>query len=215
MEDKRSRLIEVTRWFWPSWSDTLVYVAISLLTLALSGLSFIHQILYAQENIDIIDAVLGSISTLVERTIGFTMASSGSVAFFWALVGFVIYIIIWLGINFSTELDNDLAITKYVHPRNVDLHSPLRDLISRTIFRVVVFVVLLFYINLFLAVLLPHFNNIFRSTISAWPHPAVLWRGASGIIEQVIAMHILVTLFRLLLLRKKVFDFSHGKAGAP
>jgi hypothetical protein len=139
------------------------------LTLAVSNAGFLRSFVFLPESFQLKSAILDSLNNLVTRLVGDQIARSAIVAIFWALVGLVVYLLIWLVLNFSGELGNDLAITKYVHPRNVDTHSPLRDFVSRVSFQFVTLCVFIFYINLVIGTLLPYFGGLFRTAINDWP----------------------------------------------
>lgn len=117
----------------------------------------------------------------------------------------LVYVVLWLGQNFSTELSNDLAMTKYVHPRGADPVSPLRNFISLTIFRIVIFIILVFYLNLCVRVLLPLWFTQYRDVIQNWPKSEYFLDAALAAVSQIIMLHGIVVFARLLFLRKRLF----------
>lgn len=178
---------------------------IGLVTLSVSNIHFIQNVLFVPSDFKLGSEVLASINALIELAVGERAAGSLSLAIFWALVGMFVYALIWLISNFSTELSNDLAITKYIHPRGVDPSSPLRDFISRTIFRTIVFIVLLFYLNAAARVFLPLFATKFRLVMDDWPQHKHITTALIALAGETLVLHGVTILFRLELLKKRVF----------
>jgi succinate dehydrogenase hydrophobic anchor subunit len=106
--------------------------------------------------------------------------------------------------NFSNELSNDLAATKYVHPRNVDTKSPLHDLLSRTSFQVITFIVLAIYVNMLVSVLLPYSGGLYRAMFQAWPDLVLVKHFITGVLVQLFSLHFVIVLVRAMLLRKRI-----------
>ena len=194
----------ILSWLAPTASELVWYLFLSGLTLVLSSLAFFRTFVYAPSEFTLKELTLGTVSGLLERYVGNQITRSGVVIIFWGMVGLLVYMSIWLLMNFSDELGNDLAITKYIHPRNVDTSSPLRDFLSKTFFRVAVFIFLLFYLNFFLSILLPTSIVFYRSAVSNWPQLRCFIDGGIGLSIQLIALHIFTVLIRLLFLRKQV-----------
>jgi hypothetical protein len=206
MQNKKSNLQLMLLWMIPSGTESIIFGSISLFTLVVSNVSFVRTYIGAPSGFQFRDATLGSINSVLEQFAGGGVTRSGVVIIFWALVGLVVYALIWLLINFSTELGNDVALTKYAHPRNVDTSSPLRDFISRTIFRVAVFAVLLFYLIFFWNSILPHCVDLFRTTIEDWPEVSAFISAAVGLIIEFISLHFFVVLLRMLLLKRRLVN---------
>jgi hypothetical protein len=116
-----------------------------------------------------------------------------------------VYVLIWLFQNFSTELSNDLAMSKYVVPRGGDPQSPVRDFLQLTAFRVIIVILFIFYINLAVRVFFPHQLQAYRDLLQHWPQTKFLITAAIAAIGQMITMHGFVVFSRLLFLRKRLF----------
>lgn len=195
----------VVLWILPTPLEVFIYVFITAIAFTVSNVSFIKDVLFAPTEFNLQTAVLGSINDLLQRLVGEHIAASLSLAFFWGLVGMLAYVVLWLGQNFSTELSNDLAMTKYVHPRGADPVSPLRNFISLTIFRIVIFIILVFYLNLCVRVLLPLWLTQYRDVIQNWPKSEYFLDAALAAVSQIIMLHGTVVFARLLFLRKRLF----------
>lgn len=206
MPNKKDRLMSFAGWLTPSVSELVIYLFVAISTLFISNVSFVRDFIYAPTDFSLWAIILDSINSLLDRFVGEGTARTVVVIVFWALVGLLVYSIIWIISNFSDELGNDLAMTKYVHPRNVDTTSPLRDFISRTLFRVAVLVLLVLYAVLFWQALLPFCMDQFRQALDAWPTLASFKAALIGIAAQVITLHIFVVFARLLFLKKRIFD---------
>ena len=189
----------------PSGSQLLITIIFGILTMLFSNVDFFKNFIYVPDNFNLLTAMLDSLDSLIEALVGDQIARSGVVAIFWALTGLLVYILIWLTLNFSNELGNDLATTKYVHPKNVDTRSPLRDLVSKISFQAMSLALLVFYINFLLTVLLPYVGDMFRNTIDQWPSLESFKYLCLGMITELITLHVFVILVRALTLRKRIF----------
>jgi hypothetical protein len=205
MNLKNSSIGQLFSWLAPSPGEFTAYLSITILTLGLSVTELLRDFLYAPEDFNLVSFTLQSISDFIGSIAGQNLGSGVITAIFWGFIGLVVYLMVWLGINFSTELGNDLAITKYVHPRNVDTHSPLRDLISKTLFRLVTSIVLVIYLNILFGVLMPYVGGLYYSGGKAWPSIGSSKNFVVGVIIQLVAMHVLTVLVRFICLRKRVF----------
>lgn len=192
-------------WILPTALEVFVYTFIAVMTFALSNLSVFKKSLFLPSHFSPYHDVINSISGLVERVFGERIAGSLSLGIFWGLVGMVVYVLIWLLQNFSTELSNDLAMTKYVVPRGGDPESPLRDFISTTVFRVLTVILLIFYTSLVFKVLLPRQLSAYQGLLLNWPDSHYFIKAFIAIIGQMLTLHGFVVFARLILLRKRIF----------
>lgn len=193
-------------WIMPTALEVFVYAFISAITFAISNLAFFRQSLFLPTQFNLYHDVINSISQLIERAVGERIAGSLSLGIFWGLVGMIVYVVIWLIQNFSTELSNDLAMTKYVYPRGADPESSLRNFISLTVFRLIIFVLFVFYINLVVRVLFLHWLNVYQNLLHHWLQSGYLFRALVALLTQMIILHGFVVFTRLLFLRKRIFS---------
>lgn len=206
MRNKQTRLRMALSWLAPSVSELVIYIFLSIVTLIVSNVSFVRDFIFVPQYFNFRDLVLGSVNSLLDRFIGVGATRSAVVIIFWALVGLLVYALIWVLTSFSDELGNDLALTKYVHPRNVDTSSPLRQFLKRTIFRVMVLIVFVFYISAFWKAILPFSMQQYRIALDTWPKFASFKAGFIGMLVEVIALHAFVVFARLLFLKKRIFE---------
>ena len=205
MRDYKKQIMALLYWILPSGTELVMFTGLSLSTLTLSNAPFLKSVLYLPKDFQLTSAALDSINNLLVKIFGEDVSRFGVVSFFWALVGFGVYVLIWLAINFSEELGNDLAITKYIHPKNIDTHSPLLNMLSRISFQFVALCLFFLYINILIGALLPYVGEAFRTSITRWPNIASLYYGFLGIILEILALHTAVVLLRSLTLRKRIF----------
>lgn len=205
MQNKKNGLSTLGYWLLPSATETVSCVFICILTFVLSNMAFFREFIGTPSNFSLKDTLLGSVSSILDRYAGQGITRTGVVILFWALVGLLVYAVIWVLMNFSDELGNDLAMTKYVHPRNVDTSSPLRDFIARTLFRVTILVLFALYISYFVTQLLPIVVNRFIHAVKTWPSAEALQFAIVGLLIELLMLHVLVVLLRFLLLKERIF----------
>ncbi len=206
METNKSRLAQAALWFMPTGVEVSVYLFLCFLTAVVSNLSFVKNFLYVSEGFNPFASAVGSIDQLLTQVVGEKIAGSLSLAIFWGLVGIVINVLWVVVANFSTELNNDLVYSSYVHPKNTDPKGPLYEFIVKTSLRVSVTIIFLFYLNFALRTALPAISSSYARVIQNWPKEKHLLSFASALIFEVLVFHTFVVLSRLITLRKQVFN---------
>ncbi len=206
MNIKNNNFIYVLLWLIPTWVELAVYLFITFFTVFLCSQDFINGLLYASGDFNPIRAGIASIDGLLQHFLGEKVSGSISLALFWGTVGLVVNLIWWLGSNFSTELNNDLVFSKYVHPKDSDPKSQLREFIEKTAIRTTVAVVIIVYINFVLSQGLPRLTHRFADILKHWTFAGQWKRMLLAIIGEVIMLHLFVVLTRVILLRKQVFS---------
>lgn len=202
----RNRISAVITWFLPTWLELALYIFICLFTIFISNLGVVREILYASGDFNPVRAGIDILTNLLEHFVGERVAGSLSLAIFWGLVGLFVNAVWWVASNFSTELNNDLVFSNYVHPRNYDPKSQLHEFITRTIFRSAVALLFLFYINYALRSVLPHLTTHYHDVLSNWSVTRDIGGLLSSIGAQILMMHAFIVLTRLLLLKKQIFS---------
>ncbi len=112
---------------------------------------------------------------------------------FWAIVGCLIYMLIWLSQNFIINLRNDVVADKYLHPNNYKSSSYWEGVLAHKIFFVTTVVVLFLYVFLSLTLFIPILSKIFKNATFSFSVP-------SSIIQLV-----LITLLSAIMLYLAVF----------
>lgn len=202
-EDK-NKYILMLKWLAPSLLEMAIYLFVVLLTLFFSSQEFIKQSLFVSGDFNPIQAGIDSIDVLLQNIVGEQIAGSLSLAIFWGLVGVAVNMFWWLGSNFSSELSNDLVFSKYVHPKDSDPRSPLREFIEKTIFRTAAAIIALIYSNLFISDLLPRITTRMSYFIENWSISKEWLSLLLAIVSQLILLHIFTILVKLVLLKKDI-----------
>lgn len=203
----KNRILQTALWFLPTPTECVVYVFLCLATIFVSNSSAVQDFLYVGDNFQfhpIADAT-ASINSLVERFVGERIAGSVSLAIFWGLIGLAVNVIWWVMSNFSTELNNDLVFSKYVHPKAFDPKQPLHDFVRRSLFRGAIGILAVFYLNFVFGHLSPHLTKYYAHILDSWGSSHNIWGLITAIVTQIITMHVLVVLTRFIVLRKRVF----------
>ena len=206
MNINKDRIIKACLWLLPTTIEFSLYIFVCLLTAIVSNIAVIKKFLYFTDDFHPISAAVGSIDQLLTQLIGERLAGSMSLAIFWGLVGVGINIIWVVAVNFSTELNNDLVYSTYVHPRHTNPRSPLYQFITRSIFRFGVIFTLIFFLNYAVQVVLPVVTTHYSIAITSWTNNIYYASVLLSIIFEMATLHVIVILFRLLTLRKQLFS---------
>lgn len=190
----------------PTAVQAVVYVMVVALTVFLSSQDFIDKILFATGDFNPIRSGIGSVDFLLTRLIGEKLSGSLSLAVFWGAVGLIVNLLWWLGSNFSSELNNNLVYSKYVHPKDVNAQAQLQDFIKRTAIRTSVAVIGLIYGNYVISSGLPGIAERFSDITGNWDIEANWASLALTIALELLMLHMVVVLTRVVLLRKKVIN---------
>ena len=210
MSSKSNVMKQITWWLLPSTIELCAYAVIAVGTLLVSNVSAVQKFFMVAQDIDLRLAVLGSIEAVLAGLLGPSAAAALITGAFWALVGMLVYVLLWLAINFSTELTNDLAISRYLHPKGSNTLSPLMHLFLRILFQLLVATLLFFYVNFLLQGLVPMLTASYAGTFDDWPAAANIVGSVAAIFGQVAGMHVATVLIRLVVLRKRVFGGKYA-----
>lgn len=202
----KKRIQHLLLWLLPSGIEVAFYVFITAVTFLVSGLDIVKELLFVSGDFNPIRSAILWIDTILQNFVGEKIAGSLSLAIFWGIIGLIVNLIWWLGSNFSTELSNDLVFSRYVHPRNTDPKSPLREFVERTFIRTTVAIIGIIYINFFLSQGLPRVSANFAEVIKNWSTSKEYMNIIINVVAEIMMLHMFVILTRLLLLRKQIFD---------
>lgn len=197
--------IALLQWFLPTRIEIVFYLFIGLVTLGLSDLGAIERLFLIPENVDLNQTILGSSGSIMRQILGSQTSSIVIQSLFWGVVGSLVYSLLWLLSNFSTEVNNDLAVKEYVKPAGADPFLPLKTLVGRALFRVTNIVLLAFAAGLVIQVMLPLWIDSFQNLIHFWPQGTYIIAALLSLAAEIISLHIITVLARLSLLRKRVF----------
>jgi hypothetical protein len=206
MESSKNRIKQVFFWFMPSIIEVSIYIFLTVVTFVMSGQDIVKDLLFVTEDFNPIRSGIASIDGVLQNIVGERVAGSLSLAIFWGTVGLFVNLLWWLGSNFSTELNNDLVFSKYVHPEHTDPKAQLREFITKTFIRTTVFIIGVVYINFFFSQGLPRVSMQFGDIIKFWEYNKDIKVILITFLSQIVMLHAFVVLTRLLLLRKQIFD---------
>ncbi|MEI6481189.1 MAG: hypothetical protein WCO19_02690 [Candidatus Saccharibacteria bacterium] len=196
----------VVLWLSPSGVEIAFYIFLTFATFVLSSLDLVKSALSVTGDFNPIRSGIGVVDSLLQHFVGEKVAGSLSLAIFWGLIGLLVNVIWWLGSNFSTELNNDLVFSKYVHPKDTDPREQLRVFAIRTVIRTIVAISGILYVNFFLSDGLPRLTTRYAAVIGSWSKSQQYLLASTTILYQILMLHIFIVLIRLILLRKKAFD---------
>ncbi len=206
MAERQNNLKYVLLWLIPTWTELIVYLFIVLFTALLCSQDFINSLFFSSGDFNPIRAGIASIDTLLRHFLGEKVAGGLSLGIFWGIIGLAVNLLWWLGNNFSTELNNDLVFSKYVHPKDADPNSQIRELIIRTIVRTVTAIIGLSYLNYVLSQGMPNITNRFASIFQNWSVVNQWQPLLTTIAYEVLMLHGFVVLTRIILLRKQILS---------
>lgn len=201
----QNKYIQMLLWLTPNYMELAIYLFIAILTLILSSQDIIRQNFLISGDFNPIHTAVNSIDLLLQRFVGEKVAGSLSLAIFWGLVGLAVNVLWWVGSNFSSELTNDLVFSKYVHPKDADPKSPLREFVEKTVFRTAAAVLAIVYTNLYLSDLLPRITTRMGFFIEDWSNNKHWGSLLLALFSQMFLLHIFTVLFKLILLKKQIF----------
>ncbi len=205
IETQKQRWFQALVWFLPTTLEVVIYIFACGLTLAMSNIDAVRNFLYVSGDFHPISAGVGIIDYFLTKLVGQKIAGSLSLGLFWAMVGVVINLVWIIFANFSTELNNDLVFSNYIHPRAADPKAPLREFGIKFAFRVGVTIIFIFLFGFTTKYGLPFITTRFASVIKNWPSSknigTVLWVS----LFEILLLHSFIILARLATLRKRVF----------
>ncbi len=196
----------VLRWLIPSSTQIAAYIFITFFTAILCSQDFINSFLFAQHDFNPIRGAISYLDLGLQKIVGEKIAGGLSLGIFWGAVGLLVNIFWWLGSSFSTELNNDLVFSKYVHPKDADPNAPLREFITRTVIRALAGIAGLLYLNFVISSGLPTIANRFADIFALWDW-GLQWQNlVVTILLEMLMLHGIVVLTRVALLRRQAID---------
>ena len=206
MNTSRDNIKQAFFWLMPNGIEILIYIFITGATLILSGVDRLKDLLFVSGDFNPIRLGISGIDLLLTRLVGEKLAGTLSLAIFWALVGVVVNLIWWAGSNVTTEINEDLEFSKYVHPSGVDPQSQIQDYSKKIALRTAVAVIGLLYFNFFISAGLPYVNQRYSKVINSWSTNKDFKTLIIAITIEILLLHVFVVLTRVMLLRKRVFS---------
>ncbi len=208
MDEHKTKLRHFLDWVLPTPAEVTVYVMLTALTIFLCSQDFIDSILFATGDFNPLRYGISLVDYGLQRLVGERIAGSLSLAIFWGLVGLLVNLLWWVWSTFSTELNNDLVYSRYVHPKDTDPKAQLNDFIKRTVIRTSVAVIGIVYLNFVVSSGWPRVSNAFADIMRGWSGNADVLLLTLTALGEILMLHFMVIITRLVVLRKRVFDPS-------
>ncbi len=199
---KHSLLIQLLT---PSLGGSVLATAFAVIALLIGRLpSFSHDLdaLYLPQAIDNIKHGIGHtiISLLTHSLHGY--ANNFFLVVFWVVVGIIIYSLLHGLGNIFVDLEENLEERNYLWPEYADRNRHLAIFITKTSFRIAMFILGAVYTLALMPRLLHSLNNVVNrggGTVN------VLWHYALFLAIAWLLAHILIVILRLLTLRTRLF----------
>ena len=192
----KSRLVNLKKLFSPSILGTVVYLMFAAATLFESYYTGNHQLLNGYNDLFRNNNFFHEISRHWDKIVSSTVANTAALWAFWLIVGLAVCVVGYFIVGNVEQFDEALQERKYIRPKEANSYRPLIDFVVRSIFRLALAVGLFIYCKWLITYLLSALNG---SSTTFMTHFIL-------IIKEIILLHILVILLRLLTLRKRLFS---------
>lgn len=185
--------------FWPSKLEVSLYLIISVLVLVILNVGAIWN--YFNSSVGVSAETSNAIvNDQVTRFSDFTNGLfQGRLApmLFWACIGMITYMIVWVLQNAATNLGNDLEAEKFNHPIDYDRKRYWHSVNSRKIFLVFSCLIGFAFLYVALSNLLPLAAKVFYDAIYDFSLISSTLKLALDISATALLIYLLVMLFRL------------------
>lgn len=147
----------------PGWAEILIYLLCGLVLVMLVNIRTLGEAISNSVQTTAIDTSKIIDLKLVELGDHINSLLSGRPGqmLFWAIVGCLIYVLIWLSQNFLINIRNDVVSDKYMHPKSYESTSYWQGVIAHKIFFGAVIVTFLLYCYFAVIIFIPVLSKIF------------------------------------------------------
>ncbi len=183
-----------------SGMEILGNITIASLLLILHYVKVIQEYLGLPRDFEFSSIIKNGMDTLLNSTLGQGRTEAFVVGFFWALVGLAVYVFLKGIAKAMFDLGDGIDQRGYVWPKGSNRYGPLKQAAERAGFQFVIFIVIVIWLLQPLARLMD--GPVFVDVIG----------GSSVMLYSVwfamtfVALHVLVVLVRLLLLKPRLFN---------
>lgn len=142
------------------------------------------------------DDILGSFTSIVDGSSGL---SAFALALFWAALGSLVYVIVWVITSISSDTKQEVAIAiRYKHPRSFSQKKYWSYVIAEKIYYISLIMVLVFYgvfwVNVIMSWVVSRYTNVLTTNFN-------VLELVFALIVSVVTIHIWIVIVRLLLHR--------------
>lgn len=194
---------EALVWLLPTGLEAIMYIILSLATLAVSNFGFIKSIFSVPEDFSLKTAVLGSIQQLLEYVIGEETVANLINYFFWALLGIFLYTLFLVISNFSSDLGNNLS-KHYFRPPGTNRRTLIRVFVEKHVFQLIMVLFFVIYINVLVTASFPLWTTRYAEVIQHWTEFTYIKDALLALLTQIVCLHGFVVIARLVFMRKRL-----------
>lgn len=207
---EHSQLRQFGRLLLPSAAEVQAYLIISLIVLSIGTLTAVGKMLG-------IDSELAGTQSTVDQIFHSFLAAIDEQEFtptlvvmaFWGGVGSIVYILLWFVLNILISLSNDAAVAAFfIKPSYYPSSKGFLDVMERAMLRATAGIAIIGFTVVMVIMLAPTGALLFRSAIHDWRDIQRLLGALVALAGLGLSLHVYVVLFRLLLLRIRVFGSS-------
>lgn len=147
----------------PSLEELLIYLLLGIVFISVLNIRALWEAINNSVQTTYVDTsslIDEKLLTFGDRLNGLLEGRPGQMLF-WAVVGCLIYMLIWLAQNFYINLRNDVVADKYLHPKNYKSTNYWEGVLAHKIFFVSVVVVFFVYIYMSLTIFIPVLSKMF------------------------------------------------------
>jgi hypothetical protein len=175
---------------------------LSGLVLLFMNLSSLQAVFYTPEELSIQSDFWHSINNSVSNVLGLNGNNTLFFYIFWAIVGLAVYGVLHIVLSKLSELSDDLNLRHNIWPDQRLRNRPLQRFVEISLFRVFIFILLFLYIKAAFGFMLRPIGQIWAD--NSWLENSNFLKYTFVFLVQVLLLHGLVVLLRLLLLRKRL-----------
>lgn len=186
----------------PSWIGIVWYATLSGFVLVLMNLNSLQGIFYTPEELSIQSDFWRSVNEMVGNALGLNSTNTVFYYAFWITVGLLVYGLIRFAMSKLGELSDDLNLRHYIWPNQRLRNRPLQQFVEVGLFRIAVFIAAFMYLKAAFGFMLRPIGQIWAD--NGWLANRNFLKYTFVFLVQVLLLHGLVVLLRLLLLRKRL-----------
>lgn len=205
--EEYSQSRQFARLLLPSIAELQTYVIISFVLLAVGTLTALNNWLGISSDLANTQTAINQVLQNFLQTIdGQTFTPTLVVMVFWGGVGSIVYILLWFVLNIYVSFHNDVVVAaSFIKPSYYPSSNSWLEIMERSLLRAAAAFAIIGFTAVMIMMLIPVWALLFSAAVHEWRNIQALVGGLMAVIGLVLSMHIYVILFRLLLLRVRIF----------
>ena len=193
------RTSALRQFFTPTWVDIILYILIGGVWLTL--LNF-HTIWTRNDTAAVspsaLSQLLGQKFSSLGAFLGLPLFGKISLLLFWAFIGCVAYMLLWLVQYGLITLHEDIAETTYIHPGSFSESGYWRSVIAHNIFLVCAIFVSIAYAAGAIKIFFPLLAKVFIVGLFDFPHAGAIFDIILSLLISGLVVYVAVILWRIL-----------------